>query len=60
MVVHEHDVVRLKDGKEGTVLDIASNGEVLIEFPFDDGIDDDNCLVWLSQNDIDTILYRCA
>lgn len=57
MEIKELDGVKLKDGREGTVLDIYENGTVyMVEICDRDGRTVD--LPFLREEDIDSVIYR--
>lgn len=57
MIINELDVVRLKDGREGTVIDIYENGNVfLLEICNDKG--ETVCLPFVKKEDITDVTYR--
>lgn len=57
MIINESDVVRLKDGREGTVIDIYENGAVfLLEICNDKG--ETVCLPFVKKEDITDVTYH--
>ena len=57
MTIKELDVVRLKDGREGTVLEMFDRGNMLyLEIPTND--DQLYCWEWIPVDQIEMVTYH--